>query len=82
MKRFRDVITRWRSAEELADDIGETGLLVRAWKARDNIPPPHWPKIAQAAEKRGFKDITIPFLADLAMRREIKGRKPKADAAA
>lgn len=43
------------NAEALASDIGESGVTVRQWRNRGNIPPKYWPKIVQAAKGRGAK---------------------------
>lgn len=41
------------NAEALAADIGESGVTVRQWRNRGNIPPRYWPRIVDAASKRG-----------------------------
>ena len=41
------------NAEAMAADIGESGVTVRQWRNRGNIPPRYWPKIVAAAAGRG-----------------------------
>lgn len=38
----------------MATDIGESGVTVRQWRNRGNIPPRYWPKIiTEAKDKKG-----------------------------
>lgn len=69
MESFADIIGLWPTAEALGSDIGETGLVVRAWKRRNNIPSEHWAAIIRAAGHRGFVAVTADLLTDLAARR-------------
>lgn len=41
------------NAEAMAADIAESGVTVRQWRNRGNIPPQYWPKIIEAAVARG-----------------------------
>lgn len=65
MDSFAKVIERWETASELARDIGQKEVTVRAWKAR-GIPGPNWLAVVEAAKARGFSDITYERLAKIA----------------
>lgn len=69
IRSFADVINRWKTAEELGGDINEKGGTVRAWRARDTLPPETWNRVIAAAARRGFSDITHELLATLAERK-------------
>ena len=42
------------NAEEMANDIGQPGVLVRQWRNRGFIRPIYWSRIIDEAAKRGF----------------------------
>ncbi|MBU0801418.1 MAG: hypothetical protein KKA05_10525 [Alphaproteobacteria bacterium] len=65
MKSFREVIGRWPTAPVLAEQIGEEPHTVRQWKARNLIPARKLQKVAEAAERAGFTDITFALLTEL-----------------
>jgi hypothetical protein len=69
MQSFRDVIRRWDHRLDLANDVGESLLVVTAWHNRDSIPAAQFNKILSAARTRGFHDITESLLIDLAEKR-------------
>ena len=69
MKTFADIINLWPTAEELARDLGVTGLVVRAWRNRESIPAEYWTAIAEAARKRKIRGVTLELFAGLAARR-------------
>lgn len=62
MKTIRDVMDRWESAEALAEELGQKGVTVRQWRNRGGIPPRYWLALLEAAERRGFSDITPELL--------------------
>lgn len=68
MTDFKTVIALWGTASNLARDIGEKDVTVRAWGNRGNIPPRYWPSIERAAKRRGFKTVTVATLAEIACR--------------
>lgn len=39
----------------MAEAIGEKPVTVNQWRARRSIPPRYWPKIIDAAERRGHR---------------------------
>lgn len=65
------VFTIWPNAAELAREIGENPITVRAWRNRGSIPADRDTILVEAAQRRGA-DLT---LADLAEARR-KASKP------
>lgn len=80
MNTFSDIISLWPTAEELARDVGVTGLVVRAWRARGSIPSEYWVSVIGAAERRGIPNVTLELFARLAAVR--RGRAPSAEVTA
>jgi hypothetical protein len=72
MQTFPEIIALWPSAEALGVDVGVSGVVARAWRQRNSIPPEHWLGIVTAAERRGFLDtsgrpvVTLELLAHIA----------------
>lgn len=62
---FRDVLALWPTLSELARDIDFDYERVAQWRKRDWIPPEWFPRVLQAAEKRGF-DLTLQQLMSIA----------------
>lgn len=52
------------NAEALAADIDELGVTVRQWRNRDSIPPRYWPKIIEAASRKGVALEWRQFVPD------------------
>lgn len=54
MSHLASIYAVWDgNAEALASDIGESGVLVRQWRNRGNIPPRYWQRIIDAAAAKG-----------------------------
>lgn len=70
---YADIIGLWPSAEALADDIGESGVTVRAWRNRGSIPSSRWLDIVAAAERRGLRGVSLEVLASVAA---AKSKRP------
>lgn len=62
---FVDIINLWDTCVELGNEVGATGLTVRAWKRRNNIPSKWWSKIEKAAVKKGYSQVSIEILASI-----------------
>lgn len=85
IQKYADVIDRWESVTQFAGDIGVGPKHAHAMRARDSIPPLYWPRVIEAATKRGKDDITYELLAQLAsapqpaqrLRRPVKQQKRK-----
>ena len=64
MSHLTPIYSVWAgNAEALAADIGESGVTVRQWRNRGNIPPKYWPKIVSAAQSRGASLAFEQFIA-------------------
>ena len=65
-----DIFGLWPSVSEFARDIGlkreSHGTIM---KRRQSIPATHWPRIVEAAKKRGFKGITLAVLSEIHSKR-------------
>jgi hypothetical protein len=79
MTSVRDIINKWPSASEMARDIGLRrpghGSMM---KMRGSIALQHWPKLVEAAKRRGIKGVSFETLA-LA---HASSAKPQTEAAA
>lgn len=70
MQSHSDIMSLWDTAAAMAADIAceheQERMAVRArkWKARGRIPARYWPKVAEAAQRRGH-DVTVDLLARL-----------------
>lgn len=54
MSHLTPIYAVWQgNAEAMAADIGESGVTVRQWRNRGNIPPKYWPRIIEAAAGKG-----------------------------
>jgi hypothetical protein len=76
MDSFREVIALWPTAADLGSACGVDAGTVRSWKARNSIPPEHWPAIVQNARAHAYRGVTLEGLAAL-----VTPRKRKAKAA-
>ena len=64
MSHLKPIYDVWSgNAEALAADIGETGVKVRQWRNRGNIPPQYWQKIIVAAAAKGIPLQWTDFVA-------------------
>lgn len=53
MSHLKPIYDVWaNNAEALAADIEESGVTVRQWRNRNNIPPKYWQRIIDAAAER------------------------------
>jgi hypothetical protein len=56
MSHLKPIYAVWQdNAEAMASDIGELGVTVRQWRNRGNIPSQYWPKIIEAASRKGTR---------------------------
>lgn len=67
MKRFQEIIEKWPSRRDLAEDLGVNLYAVHHWHNRGRIPARYDAALVGAAKAR---DISIDF-ADLAMARSV-----------
>lgn len=53
MSHLKQIYDAWDgNAEAMATDIGESGVTVRQWRNRGNIPPQYWRRIIEKAAER------------------------------
>ena len=65
METVPEIIDKWPSVAELADDLGEKPNTVSKWRQRQRIPSDRWlPLVACARKRRIPLDLTT--LAKLA----------------
>ena len=57
-KYVRDIISLWPTRRELADEIGAKVAAVHKWAAANRIPSDWQYKVVQAANRRGFTEVT------------------------
>ena len=66
IQSFRDIIALWDLPSELAEEIGAKANTVSKWAQRDFVPPEWWTAVGDAAQRRGFEDVTAARMAKLA----------------
>lgn len=57
-----NIIAKWPSVAEFARDLGLNYQTARFMKRRKSIPPRYWRKVAQAAEDRGIRGVSLEKL--------------------
>jgi len=63
MSHLTSIFAVWDgNAEALAEDIGESGVMVRQWRSRNSIPPRYWIRIMERARRRGARLKWTDFL--------------------
>lgn len=77
MPTFRDIIERWPSLGEYADEIGVRYVTAQVMKHRNKISSGHWKAVVSAAKRRGFKDITYDLLVDIEEETRKRSRPPR-----
>lgn len=71
---FRPIIALWGAedaARNLSSDVGLPPKNVRRWVDFDSIPADWFTAVAKAAQRRGFKDVTVERLAQIAEDRRL-----------
>lgn len=68
---FREVLRLWPSLRAARQDIGSLApggelAQVYSWHARDKIPEPWFDRVLEAAQRRGFDEVTYRLLSDIA----------------
>ena len=71
MSHLKPIYEVWDgNAEAMAADIGESGVTVRQWRNRGNIPPHYWPRIISEAKRKGVKLEWLQFVPPMKADRE------------
>ncbi len=65
MKRFSDIVDDLGGAAPFAALLGIPESHARTIKARDSIPPEHWPRVVEAARERGIDGVTFEALSEM-----------------
>lgn len=74
MDSFTNIIRRWPSLQDLADDLGVPYVTAQLMKHRDSIAAEHWEAVVAAAKLRGIDGVTLELLARI--KAEKAGRRP------
>ena len=79
MDTFRQIIGRWPSIAEFADDIGVAYVTAQMMNWRDSINSDHWDRVVAAAQRRGFDGVTLELLQKIKKgKRRSSGNAPVA----
>ena len=65
MKSIREIIKSFGSIIEFSNDVGINYNTAKTMSARKAIAPQYWPRIVEAAEKKGIHGITLECLATI-----------------
>ena len=66
MQTFSDLIDRWESVSAFAAEVGVPYGRAAQWRRRNSIPSERWKSVIAVAQGRGFFDVTLERLADMA----------------
>jgi len=69
---FLEIIGLWPSMTEFARDTGIKRTHVGTMMVRRSIPPSHWPRVVNAAARRGISGVSFDLLSSLYERRFSK----------
>lgn len=74
MKTHADIIKLWPSLAEFCRDIGVSYPTGQAMRNRSSIRATHWPRLIEAAHRRGFTTVNLEMLAQ-AQARQSRARR-------
>lgn len=57
------IFSRFKTAKALGEAIGRSANRAAEMRQRQSIPVRYWPALIEAAQERGFTDITYESLA-------------------
>jgi hypothetical protein len=57
-----EIIAKWPSIREFGEDIGAEYNTAKHIRRRGLIPVRYWPQIVDAAQRRGFRNVTLHAL--------------------
>ena len=72
MQTHRDIIDRWPSLSAYAEDIGAAYVTAQVMRFRGSIHPRWWDAVVEAAERRGWHDITHKALSATRPKKSIQ----------
>lgn len=70
---IRELIDRWPTRREMADDVGSKEAAVHKWARAGRIPSQRQAAVVEAARRRGFDDVTAEWMLLAHARREEGG---------
>ena len=78
MKNVSDIIDKWPSTADFAEDCGVEWMAAHQWRRRNRIPPEHWPALVKSAKRRGVP-LTEVLLAEMtaAQKRRVLAEREK-----
>lgn len=76
MDTFSDIIMRWPSLREFAEDLGVPYVTAQVMKHRDSIAAEHWAAVVDGAKSRKIAGVTLELLARI--KAERAGKRPLA----
>lgn len=59
----KQIVELWPTTAEFAEETGIHPVTARVMKARGKIPSWYWTQVVEAAQKRGFTEVTADQLA-------------------
>lgn len=59
-----DIINKWPSLSDFADDLGVQYGTAKAMRRRGSIPPEHWLTITTKAVEREIEGVSLEALAE------------------
>lgn len=65
-----DLINKWPTIGEFADDVGCGYEAARQMRLRESINPKHWISVVSASQRRKIKGVTFEWLASQRVARE------------
>lgn len=65
MNSHRQIIDRWGNRAAFAREVGVDYQVARQWCNRNSIPSEYWMDVVNAAQRRGFPDISLDLLATI-----------------
>lgn len=69
---IKDLMARWPSRTEFAQDVGAPPSIVHKWFSSDRIPARWQARVVRAAVSRGFSDITAEWMLRVHAEKEAK----------
>ena len=66
-----DIINKWPSLSDFADDLAVEYGTAKAMRRRASIPVNHWPKVMAKAAARGIEGISLDVLVASVARERV-----------
>lgn len=69
MQTFKDLFRELGGVGAVAEALGVTYDGALKMRARESVPPKHWPKLVEMAAAKGVRGVTIASLAQIAVKK-------------